>query len=88
MDDHMLDRLKSDIDLAIEIVMLEHECKTYEEIRDNVPKALEAIKAMINAYNKISQYYYKSEYASHCKTKEWINDYIEERKDMHKYRYR
>lgn len=76
MDDHMLDRLESDIDLAIESLCWGREYKSYEDIRDNEPKALEAIRAMINAYNKMSQYYYKPEYASHLKTKEYIDNYF------------
>ena len=74
----MLERLKSEIELAIFYLVTAEGYKTYEAIRDENPKALAAIKAMINAYNKVSQYYYKPEYAINFKTKEFIVDYLEE----------
>ena len=76
----MLDRLQRDIDLAINWLVSAEGFTSYEDIRDREPKALEAIKAMINAYNKISQYYYLPEHASHWKTKEYIEFYIENMK--------
>lgn len=76
MDDHMLERIISDINLIIYVLIIDNGIRTYEELRDTNPKALEAIRALIKAHNTISSYYYKPEYAYQIKAKEHITEYI------------
>lgn len=62
MNDHMLDKLNHEIELSVECIAIEKGIKTYKDLKEKEPKAFDAIKALINAYNKIVEYYYLPEY--------------------------
>jgi hypothetical protein len=58
MDDHMLDRLNSEINLCFMCVLAE--CKDDEDVTENYN--YQAAKVLIRAYNSLVKIYYKPEY--------------------------
>ena len=71
MDDHMLDRIKDDIDLCFMLVQVEEERGNEFNIKEDLN--YKAASVLISAYNKLVKMYYRSEY---------IKSYSKERVDI------
>lgn len=78
MDDHMLDKLKNNIELAIDDIARNKNYKTYNEIKLGDPKALKVIRSLITAHNNLVEWYYMPEYVKKYKinTISYINQYL------------
>lgn len=60
MDDHMLDRIKEDIDLCFMLVQLEEEKRDEFNIKEDLN--YKAASVLISAYNKLVKMYYLPQY--------------------------
>lgn len=60
MDDHMLDRIKEDIDLCFFLIKLEEERGNEFNIKEDLN--YKAASVLISAYNKLVKMYYLPEY--------------------------
>lgn len=63
MDDHMLDRIESDINLCFMLVQIEERGNEFNIKEDLNYKAA---SVLISAYNKLVKMYYKQEYVKGC----------------------
>ena len=71
MDDHMLDRIESDINLCFMLVQIEEEREDEFNIKEDLN--YKAASVLISAYNKLVKLYYKPEY---------VKGYSKERVDI------
>lgn len=60
MDDHMLDRIKDDIDLCFMLVQIEEEKGNEFNIKEDLN--YKAASVLISTYNKLVELYYLPEY--------------------------
>lgn len=64
MDDHMLYRIESDINLCFMLVQIEEEREEEFNIKEDLN--YKAASVLISAYNKLAKMYYKPEYVKGC----------------------